>query len=155
RHHHHRQMPVAVGRPAGVARQLEQVDGVEDVVGELDLRHRALARHGEAHRRGDDPALVEGRVPGGLQALGAGEDAAQRRAYFLSQKMLFQIDSGAGSGSSRACLAFAEISAFQRSRTSSIAWRVITPAASSFCSNWAMQSTSPVTKLAPEAEEWP
>ena len=71
--------------PALIAGHLEQVDGVEAVVAELDLADGPAAGVGDAHGRADDAALVERRVPGGLQPLRGGEDAAQRRADVLAE----------------------------------------------------------------------
>ena len=85
RHHHHRQVVVAGAGPALVAGHLEQVDGVEAVVAELDLGDGPAAGVGDAHGRADDAALVERRVPGGLEPLRGGEDAAQRRADVLAE----------------------------------------------------------------------
>src|SRR5262249_15964706 len=56
---------------------LQQVDGVEAIVAELNLGDGPAARVGNAHRHADDPALIEGRVPGGLEALCGGKDASQ------------------------------------------------------------------------------
>ena len=85
RHHHHRQFVLAGPGPALVAGDFEEVDGVEAVVAELDLGHGPAAGVGDAHGRADDAALVERRVPGGLEALRGGEDAAQRRADVLAE----------------------------------------------------------------------
>ena len=81
----HRHVVVAGAGPALVAGDLEQVDGVEAVVAELDLADGPAAGVGDAHRRADDAALVERRVPGGLEPLRGGEDAAQRRADVLAE----------------------------------------------------------------------
>ena len=85
RHHDDRHVEVAGAGPALVAGDLEQVDGVEAVVAELDLADRPAAGVGDAHGRADDAALVERRVPGGLEPLRGGEDAAQRRADVLAE----------------------------------------------------------------------
>ncbi len=85
RHHHHRQIVLAGARPALVAGHFEEVDGIESVVAELDLGHGPAAGVGDAHRRADDAALVERRVPRSFQTLRGGEDAAQRRADILAE----------------------------------------------------------------------
>ena len=85
RHHHHRQLVLARAGPALVAGHFEEVDGVESVVAELDLGDGPAAGVGDAHRRADDAALVERRVPGRLESLRGGEDAAQRRADVLAE----------------------------------------------------------------------
>ena len=84
-HHDHRQGEVARAGPALVAGDLEQVDGVEAVVAELDLGDGASAGVGDAHGHADDAAFIEGAVPGGAQPLSGGEDAAERRADVLAE----------------------------------------------------------------------
>src|SRR5207245_4599729 len=85
RHDDHRQLELPRPGPALVAGHLEQVDGVEAVVAELDLGDGPAAGVGDAHGAADNAALVQGRVPGGLQSLRGGEDAAQRRADVLAE----------------------------------------------------------------------
>ena len=79
RHHDDRHVVVAGAGPALIAGDFEQIDGVEAVIAELDFADRPAAGVGDAHRRADDAALVERRVPGGAQPLRGGEDAAERR----------------------------------------------------------------------------
>jgi len=85
RHDHHRQLETAGPGPALVAGHFEEVNCVETVVAELDLGHGPAAGVGDAHGAADDAALVERRIPGGLQPLRGGEDAAQRRADVLAE----------------------------------------------------------------------
>src|SRR5437762_2101165 len=87
RHEDDRHVELTVARPALVAGHLQQVDGVEAVVAELNLGHRPAARVGDTHGGADDAALVERGVPGGLEALRGGEDAAQRRADILTENV--------------------------------------------------------------------
>src|SRR6266849_556901 len=182
---HHRQLPVAVGRPVDAAGELEQVDRIEDVVAELDFGDRSLSREGETDRGADDAALVERTVPGGLEPLGGGEHAAQRWAdvlpedvlhpevflgeverhsnglgharhrYFFSAKTCSQMDSGLGWGSLRTSRAASARCVSQRARTSSICTRERTPFSSSHFSYIFTQSGSSATKFAPEADECP
>ncbi len=86
-HDHHGQVPVTVRRPRRVAGQLEQVDGVVDVVAELNFGDGALPRHGEAHGHADDAALVERRVPRGFETLRAGEHASQGGAGVFTENV--------------------------------------------------------------------
>src|SRR5262249_32979511 len=85
RHDDNRHVVVAVAGPALVAGDLEQVDGVEAVVAELDFGNRPAAGIGDAHGGTDDAAFIERRVPRGAQPLRGGEDAAQRRADILAE----------------------------------------------------------------------
>ncbi len=85
RHEHEGDVVGAVRRPVGVARDLEEVDGVERVVTELDLGDRLLASECEPDAHPDDPPLVQGRVPRRLQPLSGREDAAEGRADVLAE----------------------------------------------------------------------
>src|SRR5207244_3873909 len=78
-------------------------DHVEPVVAELDLADRPAAGVGDAHGRADDAAFVEWGVPGGAEALGGGEDAAERRADVLAEhvgdaEVVFAVVQGEADG---------------------------------------------------------
>ena len=75
----------AGGGPALVAGQLQHVERIEGVVAELDFADGPAAGVGDAHRGAEDAAFVERGIPGGLEPLRGGEDAAERRADVLAE----------------------------------------------------------------------
>src|SRR5207248_8139582 len=85
RHDGDRAVPGSVRGPVLHARKLEQIDGIERVVAELDLRDVAAAGEPEADAGAYHPTLVERRVPRRLQALRRSEGAAERRADVLAE----------------------------------------------------------------------
>ena len=85
RHDHDRHVEVARARPALVTRDLEQIDGVEAVIAELNLGDRPASRVGDAHGGADDAALIERRVPRRVQPLRRREHAAQRWADVFAE----------------------------------------------------------------------
>ena len=71
--------------PALVAGHLEQVDGVEAVVAELNFANRPAAGVRDPHGGADDPAFVQRRIPGGPESLCGGENSAQRRTDIFAE----------------------------------------------------------------------
>ena len=84
-HDHDPHVIIAGAGPALVAGHLEQVDGIEAVIAELNLGHRAAAGIGDAHRGADDAAFVQRRVPGRLESLRRREHPSERRAYIFAE----------------------------------------------------------------------
>ena len=85
RHEHDGHVEMPGPGPALIAGHLQQIDGVEAVVAELNLADRPAAGVGDAHGHADDAAFIERRIPGGLEPLRGREDAAQRRADVLAE----------------------------------------------------------------------
>ena len=84
-HHDDRHVESAGAGPTLIACDLQKVDDVEGVVGELDFEDRFAAAVGDSHRRADQSALVERGIPRGSQTLRGGEDAAERRADVFAE----------------------------------------------------------------------
>ena len=92
----HRDLAGALGAGAHLGQlRGDLVEPGEDEAVELDLRHRAVAAHGQADRGADDPGLGQGRVhhtvgaEGGLQSLRHAVHPAQRTDVLAHQQDLF------------------------------------------------------------------
>src|SRR5262249_60279653 len=68
-------VPGSLGRAGGVEAELE----------DLNSPPRPTAGVRDPHRHADDAALVERRVPGGLEPLRRGEDTPERRPDILAE----------------------------------------------------------------------
>src|SRR5262245_15441682 len=84
-HDHDGHVEVPGPGPSLISCDFKEVDRVEGIITELNLGYRTASRIGDAHGRADDTPLVERRVPGGFQALGGCEDAAQRRPDIFAE----------------------------------------------------------------------
>src|SRR5262245_32595662 len=71
--------------PALIAGNLQEVDGVEAVIAELDLADRPSSRIGDSHGGADNAALIEWRVPRRLEPLRGSEDSSQGRTDILAE----------------------------------------------------------------------
>src|SRR5690554_2376139 len=99
---------MTVAGPALIARDFEEVNGIEAIIAKLNLRHGPTAGIGNPHRGADDAPFIQRRIPGRFQSLGGGKDTPKRWTDILPEdignaEMFFPVMKGHANRLNQSC----------------------------------------------------